>query len=264
MTDPETARPPWPVRVRPLIHRPYEQALTAMRRFTAARTPDTIDEIWLLEHPPVFTQGLAGKAEHVLSPGPIPVIATERGGQVTYHGPGQLVAYILLDLARRGLPVRDLVCRLEQGLINCLASVNIGAIRRAGAPGVYVEGDGLLAGSKIAALGLKISRGRSFHGVALNVAMDLEPFSRINPCGYADLAVTDIRSVLARRASIAPVDAPDGQTPRPACARAPACENDGLPLPPTPADLAPRLAACLAQALDSPVMAATDPNPELP
>ncbi len=173
--------------------RPYLETLEAMRAFTAARTPETPDEIWMVEHEPVFTQGLAGKPEHLLDPGGIPVIPTERGGQVTYHGPGQVVAYLMLDLRRRGLGIRDLVHALETVVIDLLADAGVIAGRRPGAPGVYVAAHAdREAGAKIASLGLRVSRGCSFHGLALNVAMDLAPFSRINPCGYPGLQVTDL------------------------------------------------------------------------
>jgi lipoyl(octanoyl) transferase len=188
---------------------PYSDTLEAMRRFTRERTTQTPDEIWFVEHPSVFTLGLAGKTEHVLNPGAIPVIKVERGGQVTYHGPGQIVVYTLLDLQRLRLGVRDLVCKLEQCLIDTLASFAITAARRSGAPGVYLSADHpnpLLQGAKIAALGLKITRHCSYHGLALNWTMDLQPFSLINPCGYAGLAVTDIRSALA------PASCPSKQT----------------------------------------------------
>jgi len=166
-----------------------------MQQFTTNRDPDTPDEIWLVEHSKVFTLGLAAKPEHLLDTGDIPVIQTERGGQVTYHGPGQVVAYLLLDIARRGLGIRELVTRIEQASINLLAEHDIGAQRRKGAPGVFVQTPLSHEGSKIAALGLKVSRGRTFHGMALNVDMDLEPFSRINPCGYAGMSVTDMQSI---------------------------------------------------------------------
>ncbi|PZQ18808.1 MAG: lipoyl(octanoyl) transferase [Rhodanobacter denitrificans] len=165
---------------------PYLPVLEAMRRFTDARDEDTPDELWLLEHDPVFTLGQAGRDEHVLAPGDIPVVRVERGGQVTYHGPGQIVGYPLIDLRRLGIGVRDLVCRLEQALIDTIGHWNIEAVRRPGAPGVYV------AGAKIAALGLRVRRGCTFHGLAFNVDMDLEPFRRINPCGYQGLAVTQM------------------------------------------------------------------------
>lgn len=165
---------------------PYEPVWRAMQAFTDARTADTTDEFWLLQHEPVFTLGQAGKTEHVLAPGDIPVIPVDRGGQVTYHGPGQIMAYVLVDLRRRGIGVRELVQRIEQAVIDTLAHWNIAAERREGAPGVYV------AGAKVAALGLRVRRGCSFHGLAFNAAMDLEPFHRINPCGYKGLAVTQV------------------------------------------------------------------------
>ncbi len=165
---------------------PYEPVWRAMQAFTDARTQDTTDEFWLLQHVPVFTLGQAGKIEHVLAPGDIPVIPVDRGGQVTYHGPGQIMAYVLVDLRRRGIGVRELVQRIEQAVIDTLANWNIAAERREGAPGVYV------AGAKVAALGLRVRRGCSFHGLAFNAAMDLEPFHRINPCGYKGLAVTQV------------------------------------------------------------------------
>jgi lipoyl(octanoyl) transferase len=164
----------------------------AMQEFTQARTDATVDEIWLLEHPPVFTLGLAGKLEHVLDPGDIPVVQCDRGGQVTYHGPGQVVIYLLLDLRGRGYGVRDLVRRMEQAVIGLLADDGISAARKPGAPGVYVDG------AKIAALGLRVKHGCCYHGLALNVAMDLEPFSRINPCGYPGLAVTQTKDLGVR------------------------------------------------------------------
>ncbi|HEY6611459.1 MAG TPA: lipoyl(octanoyl) transferase LipB [Pseudomonas sp.] len=167
----------------------YPQAWQAMQRFTNQRGPDTSDEIWLLEHPPVFTQGQAGKAEHLLMPGDIPVIQADRGGQVTYHGPGQLVAYLLLDVRRSGVGVRELVSRMERSLVELLASYDVEAYAKPDAPGVYV------GAAKIASLGLRIRNGRSFHGLALNVDMDLEPFRRINPCGYAGMAMTQLKDV---------------------------------------------------------------------
>ena len=183
--------------LRALGRQPYLDTLAAMRAFTDARTPDTPDELWRVEHPPVFTLGLAAKPEHLLAPGDIPVVATERGGQVTYHGPGQVLAYLLLDLHRRRLGVRELVERIEAAVIALLAGQGVRAVRHAGAPGVYIDdAHPLHGGAKIAALGLKVRRGCTFHGAALNVAMDLEPFSRINPCGYAGLRVTDLRSLV--------------------------------------------------------------------
>lgn len=164
----------------------YAVTLARMQAFTAGRTPDTADEIWLLEHPPVFTLGLSGNTAHVLDAGAIPVIPADRGGQVTYHGPGQLVAYVLMDLRRAQLGIRELVTALEDAVIAVLAGYGINAASRREAPGVYV------GGAKIASLGLRIRGGCSYHGLALNVAMDLEPFSRINPCGYRGLAVTQV------------------------------------------------------------------------
>ncbi|MBS0557774.1 MAG: lipoyl(octanoyl) transferase LipB [Proteobacteria bacterium] len=165
---------------------PYAPVWRAMQAFTDARTPETADELWMVEHPPVFTLGQAGKWEHILDPGDIPVIAVDRGGQVTYHGPGQIVAYPLIDLRRAGIGVRDYVHRIEQAVIDTLAEWNIVAARRDGAPGVYVND------AKIAALGIRVRRGCTFHGLAFNVAMDLAPFQRINPCGYRGLHVTQV------------------------------------------------------------------------
>lgn len=190
--------------IRALTAADYLPTLEAMRTFTAQRNDDTPDEIWLVEHPPTFTQGLAGKAEHVLTPGEIPVIRTERGGQVTYHGPGQVVAYPLIDLRRRHLGVRDLVCRLEAAAIDTCAAWGVTAVRKPGAPGLYLRSADGGPGAKLVSLGLKITRGCSYHGLALNVAMDLAPFGRINPCGYAGLAVTDLVHAGARR----PADLP--------------------------------------------------------
>ena len=160
-----------------------------MRSFTDERGPETQDELWLLEHYPVYTLGQAGLAHHVLDPGEIPLVKVDRGGQVTYHGPGQLVAYLLLDLHRAGFGVRRLVHLLEQAVVNVLAGYGIESAARTDAPGVYVRG------SKIASLGLRVRRGCSFHGLALNVKTDLEPFSRINPCGYPGLTVTRLGDV---------------------------------------------------------------------
>ncbi len=167
-----------------------------MRSFTASRGPETPDEIWLVEHPPVFTLGRAADAAHVRNPGTIAVVRTERGGQVTYHAPGQAVCYVLIDLRRAGVRVRDFVDRIETATIALLAEHGVDAMRRTGAPGVYVRDHGS-PGAKIASIGVRITEGRSWHGVALNVAMDLEPFTRIDPCGYPGLAVTDMRSCLA-------------------------------------------------------------------
>lgn len=165
----------------------YESSWNAMRRFTEQRDSETADEIWLLQHPPVFTLGLTAKREHLLDPGDIPVIATDRGGQVTYHGPGQLVLYPLLNLRRRGLGVRQLVTLLEQSVIGLLAELGIDARARADAPGVYIDG------RKVASLGLRIRRGCCYHGLSLNLDMNLQPFRRINPCGYANLEVAQLR-----------------------------------------------------------------------
>jgi lipoyl(octanoyl) transferase len=175
-----------PLNIRRLGRQPYEPIWRAMSAFTDNRTPDTRDELWVLEHDPVFTLGQAGKLEHVLAPGEIPVVPVDRGGQVTYHGPGQIVAYPLIDLRRVGVGVRELVNRIEQAIIDTLEHWNIEAVRREGAPGVYV------ADAKVAALGLRVRRGCSFHGLAFNVNMNLEPFHRINPCGYKGLAVTQV------------------------------------------------------------------------
>ncbi|AMO22962.1 lipoyl(octanoyl) transferase LipB [Ramlibacter solisilvae] len=188
----------------------YVSTYEAMRAFTAARDTSTPDELWLCEHPPVFTQGLAGKPEHVHGPGDIPVVATNRGGQVTYHGPGQVVAYPLLDLGRAGYFVKEYVHRLEEAVIRTLRHYGVTGHRVPGAPGIYVKlddpfghssisptpgGDPFRGLGKIAALGIKVSRHCAYHGVALNVAMDLEPFSRIDPCGYAGLATVDLSTI---------------------------------------------------------------------
>lgn len=164
----------------------YQEAFDAMRKFTATRDNRTEDEIWLLQHPPVYTQGRNGKAKHLLQPGDIPVVQVDRGGQVTYHGPGQLIAYLLLDLRRLKIGVRQLVTTIEQAVIQLLAEYGISAAARSDAPGVYVEG------AKVAALGLRVTRGCSYHGLSLNVDMDLAPFANINPCGYPGMTVTDL------------------------------------------------------------------------
>lgn len=194
---------------------PYEPTMRAMQDFTEQRTDDTPDELWVCQHPPVFTQGLAGKAEHVLlnppGPGHIPVVQTNRGGQVTYHGPGQVVAYPLLDLARRGYFVKEYVYRIEQAVLRTLADLGVTGHRVAGAPGIYVRLDDPFAHAaltgpvdpsdpfrglgKVAAIGIKVTRGRSYHGVALNVGMDLGPYGRINPCGYNGLKTVDLASL---------------------------------------------------------------------
>jgi lipoyl(octanoyl) transferase len=194
---------------RPLGLQAYEVTFDAMRRFTAERGPHTPDELWLVQHSPVFTQGLAGKPEHLLSPGDIPVVASNRGGQVTYHGPGQVVAYPLVDLRRLGIYVKEYVFRLETAVIQTLDGWGVVGFRVAGAPGIYVNlaapfAAGLPVGpradpfaglGKIAALGIKVSNHCTYHGVALNVTMDLEPFERINPCGYAGLRTVDLATL---------------------------------------------------------------------
>ena len=167
----------------------YTSTWQRMQQFTDQRDDNTIDEIWLLEHPPVFTQGQAGKAEHLLFPGDIPVVQVDRGGQVTYHGPGQLVAYVLLNIKRRNLGVRQLVNLIEQSIIATLAQNEVTAYAKADAPGVYVDE------KKVASLGLRVRKGCTFHGLALNVDMDLSPFSRINPCGYAGMQMVQSKDL---------------------------------------------------------------------
>ena len=179
-----------PVVLRELGLVEYEETLQAMKEFTDSRTPESPDELWLLQHPRVFTQGQAGKAEHLLTPGDIPVVQADRGGQVTYHGPGQWVLYLLVDLRRHALGVRALVDLIEHSLIELLTEYGIEAAARPDAPGVYVAGD------KIAALGLRVRKGCSYHGLSLNVDMDLEPFQRINPCGHEGLQVTSMKKCL--------------------------------------------------------------------
>jgi lipoyl(octanoyl) transferase len=176
--------------VRELGRREYVPVWQAMQSFTDHRDADTGDELWLVEHPPVFTLGLNAKAEHLLDAGDIPVVQVDRGGQVTYHGPGQIVVYALLDLRRLGLGPRQMVTALERGVIGLLAEQGIAATGRRDAPGVYVDG------AKIAALGLRVRRGCCYHGLSLNLAMDLEPFSRINPCGYPGLQVTQLSDLM--------------------------------------------------------------------
>jgi lipoyl(octanoyl) transferase len=198
-------------RVRQLGRQPYAQTYDQMRAFTAARDAATRDEIWLVEHPPVFTQGIAGKAEHLLAPGDIPVVPTNRGGQVTFHGPGQVVAYPLIDLRRLGIFVKEYVFRLESAVIQTLEPLGVVGLRVPGAPGIYVNlahpEAGLPPGprpdpfaglGKIAALGIKVSNHSTYHGVSLNVAMDLQPFERINPCGYAGLRTVDLATLGVR------------------------------------------------------------------
>jgi lipoyl(octanoyl) transferase len=175
---------PWVVR--DLGRQPFMRVWPAMERFTDARSDDAVDELWLVEHDPVFTLGQAGKPEHVLAAGDIPVVQTNRGGQVTYHGPGQIVAYPLVDLRRIGIGVREFVHRIEQAMIDTMATWQVQAVRKEGAPGVYVKGE------KIGALGLRVRRGCTFHGLAFNIDMKLEPFLRINPCGYHGLQVTSL------------------------------------------------------------------------
>ena len=190
---------------------PYLPTYEAMQAYTAGRQADSPDELWLCEHPPVFTQGLAGHADHLLAPGEIPVVQTNRGGQVTYHGPGQVVAYPLLDLRRAGYFVKEYVYRIEEAVIRSLAHLGVTGHRVAGSPGIYVRLDdpgshAALTGprpaqdpfrglGKIAALGIKVSRHCTYHGLALNVAMDLQPFERINPCGYAGLTTVDLSTI---------------------------------------------------------------------
>lgn len=188
-----------PLRIRRLGVADYQQVWDAMRTFTETRDAATPDEIWLLQHPRVFTQGQAGKAEHVLAPGDIPVIQVDRGGQVTYHGPGQIVGYLLIDLRRRGMGVRELVTAIENSIIDLLAQYDVEAEARADAPGVYLHNgtrNGLSSGAKIAALGLRVRRGCTFHGLSLNVDMDLEPYGRINPCGFSGLQVAQLRDLV--------------------------------------------------------------------
>jgi len=172
--------------VKKLGRQDYEPVWKAMHKFTDERTEEDVDQVWLVEHNPVFTQGQAGKAEHVLNAGDIPVIQSDRGGQVTYHGPGQLVAYFLINIRRKKFGVRDLVTHIENLVINTLKAYNINSTARPDAPGVYVDG------KKICSLGLRIRRGCSFHGLALNVDMDLSPFLRINPCGYQGMEMAQV------------------------------------------------------------------------
>jgi lipoyl(octanoyl) transferase len=199
------------MQIRTLGFQPFVPTVEAMQAFTAARQPDTPDELWLCEHPPVFSQGLAGKAEHVLAAGHIAVVQTNRGGQVTYHGPGQVLAYPLLDLKRAGYFVKEYVYRLEEAVIRTLAHLGVTGHRVSGSPGIYVRLDdpgshAALAGprpaadpfrglGKISALGIKVSRHCTYHGVSLNVAMDLSPFERINPCGHAGLKTIDLSTI---------------------------------------------------------------------
>lgn len=180
MTTPTT------IIIRQMGRQEYAATFARMQTFTLTRTENTTDEIWLLEHPPVFTQGQAGKAEHILDPGHIPVVQSDRGGQVTYHGPGQLIAYFLIDLRRLGFGIRRLVTILEESVVATLGEYGIHAAPRPDAPGVYVDG------AKICSLGLRVRHGCSYHGIAFNVNMDLSPFERINPCGFKNLSVTQV------------------------------------------------------------------------
>lgn len=209
---------PMPVQTRLLGHVPYLPVYEAMQTFTAQRTQSAADELWICEHPPTFTQGVAGRSEHLLDPGDIPIVATNRGGQATFHGPGQVVAYPLIDLQRRGYFVKEFVYRLEEAIVRTLAYFGVTGHRVAGAPGIYVRLDDPYSHAilpqrpqkreegtrpvpdftglgKIAALGIKVSRHCTYHGVSLNVAMDLEPFGRINPCGYAGLPTVDFSTM---------------------------------------------------------------------
>ena len=181
------------LRIRKLGLADYQAVWDAMRTFTDTRDADTLDEVWLLQHPRVFTQGQAGKAEHVIAPGDIPVIQVDRGGQVTYHGPGQIVGYLLIDLRRRKLGVRELVTAIENSIVEVLAHYGIESAAKPDAPGVYLKAAG---GAKIAALGLRVRRGCTFHGLSLNVDMDLEPYARINPCGFSGLQVAQMRGLI--------------------------------------------------------------------
>ncbi|AIO23135.1 MULTISPECIES: lipoyl(octanoyl) transferase LipB [Burkholderia] len=191
--SPDQPAPPVTVRWRGV--ETYETSFDAMRAFTDTRTADTGDEIWLVEHPPVYTLGQAGDPAHLLvADSGVPLVKVDRGGQITYHGPGQIVAYLLLDLRRRKLMVRTLVTKIEEAVIETLAAYNLASVRKAGAPGIYVA-SGAHEGAKIAALGLKIRNGCSYHGLSLNVKMDLRPFLAINPCGYAGLETVDMASL---------------------------------------------------------------------
>lgn len=193
MNEAETAGRPADPLIRPLGLVDYATTLASMHRFTESRDAVTPDELWVLQHPAVFTQGQAGKPEHLLMPGDIPVVQSDRGGQVTYHGPGQLVIYPLIDIARRGYGVRSLVSRLESAMVASLAELGLSAYADAAAPGVYVDVAGIR--HKIGSLGLRVRQGRSLHGLSLNVDMDLTPFNRINPCGYSGLAMTQVAAL---------------------------------------------------------------------
>jgi len=189
----------------------YQQCWDAMRDFTETRTAETPDEIWFLQHPRVFTQGQAGKAEHVLAPGDIPVIQVDRGGQVTYHGPGQIVGYLLIDLRRRGIGIRALVNAIENAIIAVLAQYGVNSFAKPDAPGVYLQGQQGAEGkgrdgAKIAALGMRVRRGCTFHGLSLNIDMDLEPYARINPCGFSGLQVAQLRDLVDSVPTLATVE----------------------------------------------------------
>jgi lipoyl(octanoyl) transferase len=209
MTD--TAAIASAIELHPLGRVDYADTFAAMKQFTQERTPETPDALWICEHAPVFTQGIAGKQDHILNPGAIPIVQTDRGGQVTFHGPGQVVAYPLIDLRRAGYFVKEYVYRIEESVLRTLAHFGVTGHRVPGAPGIYVRlddpfshaaltgplpaGDPFRGLGKIAALGIKVSRHATYHGVALNVRMDLEPFSRINPCGYAGLQTVDLSTI---------------------------------------------------------------------
>lgn len=197
---PEAEEPAWPreIAIRSLGRRAFEPLWRAMQKFTDERGPATCDEIWFCEHPPVYTLGLNADRRHLLAPGDIPVVQIDRGGQVTYHGPGQLMVYPLLDLRRAGLGVRALVTALEQSVVAMMSDFGVTATARRDAPGVYVEG------RKLASVGLRVRRGASYHGMALNVDVDLEPFTRINPCGFQGLETVDMKR-LGAEAELAPV-----------------------------------------------------------
>ena len=206
------------LRIRKLGLIDYQACWDAMRDFTETRGADTPDEIWLLQHPRVFTQGQAGKAEHVIAPGDIPVIQVDRGGQVTYHGPGQIVGYLLVDLRRRGIGIRELVNAIENAIIALLAQYGVDSFAKPEAPGVYLAGaQGTYRdGAKIAALGLRVRRGCTFHGLSLNIDMDLEPYARINPCGFSGLEVAQMRGLVD---TVPTLDAVEEQLAQALCAQ---------------------------------------------
>lgn len=197
------------LRIRKLGEADYQTVWDAMRDFTEARDESTPDEVWLLQHPRVFTQGQAGKAEHVIAPGDIPVIQVDRGGQVTYHGPGQIVGYMLIDIRRRGLGIRWLVNGIENAIIDVLKQYDVKSFAKPDAPGVYLEGAQGKGrdGAKIAAIGMRVRRGCTFHGLSLNIDMDLEPYARINPCGFSGLAVAQLRDLVDSTPTLETVEA---------------------------------------------------------